>query len=474
MDIVALLQYLTLAAGFYMAWNIGANDVANAMGTSVGSRALTLKKAVFIAAILEFAGSVLVGSAVSETIQKGIINPQVFAADPMIFIIGMLGALIATGLWLHLASYLGLPVSTTHAIVGAVLGFGAVVGGMEAVMWSEMARIGMSWILSPVLSGVVSYLLFSFLQNKIFFAFNPVAATKKIAPYLVFFSFTTFSLSIFFHGLHNLNLHLSFSLALLISLMIGLIAGSITYLLIRRSTFLPYNLEQAYAGPQHSISLEKAMKHLQRVRLSSKGDMEVKVSRILHEVKEIKSSIKEPSENSERKSPYDNVEKLFVYLQIISACLVAFAHGANDVANAIGPVAAVFSVLKTKTIASAAAVPLWLLILGGTGIVAGLATWGWRVIETIGKKITELTPSRGFCAEFGAGLTILLASKMGLPISTTHALVGSVLGVGFARGIRALNLKTLKDILLSWIATIPICAILSILVFFALKALIIR
>jgi len=474
MDIVALLQYLTLAAGFYMAWNIGANDVANAMGTSVGSRALTLKKAVFIAAILEFAGSVFVGATVSETIQKGIINPQVFAGDPMIFIIGMLGALIATGLWLHLASYLGLPVSTTHAIVGAVLGFGAVVGGMEAVMWSEMVRIGISWILSPVLSGVISYLLFSFLQNKIFFALNPVAATKKIAPFLVFFSFTTFSLSIFFHGLQNLDLNLSFSGALFLSLPIGLIAGFITYLLIRRSTFLPYNLEQAYAGAHHGVSLEKAMKHLQRVQLSSEGDTQVKVSRILNEVEEIKGSVKEPFEAQGRKSPFENVEKLFVYLQIISACLVAFAHGANDVANAIGPVAAVFSVLKTKTIAGAASVPLWLLILGGTGIVAGLASWGWRVIETIGKKITELTPSRGFCAEFGAGLTILLASKMGLPISTTHALVGSVLGVGFARGIRALNLKTLKDIILSWIATIPICAILSILVFFVLKALIIK
>jgi inorganic phosphate transporter, PiT family len=471
MEVSTILQYLTLLAGFYMAWNIGANDVANAMGTSVGSRALTIKKAVLIAAILEFSGSVLVGSTVSETIQRGIVNPEVFQGDPMIFIIGMLGALIATGIWLQLASYLGLPVSTTHAIVGAVLGFGALIGGMDAVHWGEITEIAFSWVLSPVLSGIIAYFLFGILQKKIFFALNPLAATRKLAPYLVFFCFTFFSLSILFQGLSNLDLDLSFPKALLFSLFIGLIASLITVFLIRKSPHIPYEIENAYANSHHAMSLEKAMKHLQRVQLSSGEDLQKKVSHILGEVHKLSEVVKSSAQIEQPSSSFSGVEKIFVYLQIISACLVAFAHGANDVANAIGPVAAVVSVLQSNTISAAAAVPLWLLVLGGGGIVLGLATWGWRVIETIGKKITELTPSRGFCAEFSAGVTILLASKMGLPISTTHSLVGAVLGVGLARGIRALNLKTLKDIVLSWIATIPICAILSILVFYVLRAI---
>lgn len=471
MNVATILEYLTLLVGFYMAWNIGANDVANAMGTSVGSRALTMKKAVLIAAILEFSGSVLVGSTVSETIQSGIVNPEVFQGEPMIFIIGMMGALLATGIWLQLASYLGLPVSTTHAIVGAVLGFGAIIGGVSAVHWDEIARIALSWVLSPLMSGVVSYFLFSILQKKIFFALNPIGATRKLAPYLVFISFTIFSLSIFFHGLANLDLHFSFPKALLFSLFVGLIAALVTIFLLQKTSLASYEIGHAYSSPHHEISLEKAMKHLQRVQLSSNEGVQKEVSHILGEVEALSKVVKAKSQVVQKSSLFSGVERIFVYLQIISACLVAFAHGANDVANAIGPVAAVFSVLKNHTIAATSPIPLWLLLVGGSGIVLGLATWGWRVIETIGKKITELTPSRGFCAEFSAAATILLASKLGLPISTTHSLVGAVLGVGLARGIQALNLKTLKDIVLSWIATIPICAILSILVFYGLRAI---
>lgn len=469
MDIFTILEYLTLAAGFYMAWNIGANDVANAMGTSVGSRALTLKKAVFLAAILEFSGSVLAGSNVSETIQKGIVNPEIFHSDPMIFVIGMLGALIATGIWLHLASYLGMPVSTTHAIVGAVLGFGGIIGGVDAIHWDEVFGIVMSWILSPLLSGVISYLLFSIMQKKIFFALNPMKATRQLTPYLVFFCFTILSLSIFFHGLANLDLDLGFPKALLFSLLIGLIASLIANFLIRRIPVTAYEIS-AYS-PHHELSLEKALKHLHRVDLSGNDAMNREVSEIVGRVQELTEKIKQKTEVHTSASPFSSVEKIFVYLQIISACLVAFAHGSNDVANAIGPVAAVLAVLQTHIVSQNSSVPSWLLVLGGAGIVVGLATWGWRVIETIGKKITELTPTRGFCAEFGAAATILLATKLGMPISTTHSLVGAVLGVGLARGLQALNLKTLRDIILSWIVTIPICAILSILVFYTLKAI---
>lgn len=401
-----------------MAWNIGANDVANAMGTSVGSKALSLKKAVLLAAILEFSGAFFVGSSVSETIQKGIIELSIFQGDPMIFVFGMMSSLLATGALLQLASYFALPVSTTHAIVGGVLGFGLCIGGTAAINWSELGWIVASWIASPLLSGALSYAIFRFIQQKILFASDPIAAGQKLAPYFVFFSFSLVPLSVLYQGL---DLEVSAGFALSLSALIGLAAALICRLL----------LEQ----PQMRLILEKGS-----------------------------SSYAFPLEQ-----PH-GVEKIFVSLQILSACLVAFAHGANDVANAIGPAAAIIGVLKTNTLGSQSTVPTWLLALGGTGIVIGLATWGWRVIETIGQKITELTPSRGFSAEFGAASTILLASKLGLPISTTHALIGSVLGVGFARGLKALNFQTIKEIVVSWIVTIPLCAIFSILTFYLLKA----
>lgn len=412
-----ILGTLTLILGFYMAWNIGANDVANAMGTSVGSKALTLRKAVFLAAILEFAGAFLAGSSVSETIQRGIIDPTVFQTDPMIFVLGMMGALFATGSLLQLASYLALPISTTHAIVGAVVGFGLVAGGMDAVLWPEVGNIVASWVLSPLLSGLISYFIFSLIQRKILDSSNPLAATQRLLPYFVFFCFFIVSLSLFYNGLAHLNLNLNGAGALSIAGSIGLLSFLISYKLVQ---WVP----QTNTGNQ-----------------------------LL------------PSSNS--------VEKLFVYLQILSACLIAFAHGANDVANAIGPVAAIMQVLKTHSISAHSLIPSWLLALGGGGIVIGLATWGWRVIETIGKKITELTPTRGFAAEFGAAITILLASKVGMPISTTHALVGAVLGVGLTQGIKAINLQMVRGIFISWIVTIPLCAFFSIISFYILKFLII-
>jgi phosphate/sulfate permease len=326
----------------------------------------------------------------------------------------MMGSLLATGILLQLASYFGLPVSTTHAIVGAVLGFGLCVGGITAVNWGQLGWIVLSWLISPLLSGLVSYTLFQFLQRKILFAGDPFKASQKFTPYFVFLCFTLVTVSLLSHGFD-----LSMSTICLASATIGLSAAFISRFLVQR------NLQLA-DGPA-SFSLKT--------------------------------------------SPTADVEKIFISLQILSACLVAFAHGANDVANAIGPVAAVINVLKTNTLSGHTTVPSWLLALGGGGIVLGLATWGWRVIETVGKKITELTPTRGFSAEFGAAATILLASKLGLPISTTHALIGSLLGVGMARGIKALNLQTLTEIIISWLITIPLCALFSILSFHLLQIL---
>ena len=408
-----ILLLISVLAGFYMAWNIGANDVANAMGTSVGSGALTLKRAVIVAAIFEFSGAFFFGSHVSETIQKGLIDASIFAGSPMVLFCGMLASLCASGLWLQIASYFGWPVSTTHSIVGAVVGFGCVVGGVDAVYWSNVVFVGLSWIVSPLFGGVVAYGMFIFLKHKIFYSSHPIKSAIRYTPPIVFTVSSMLSLLFLYKGLENLHLDLSIFSALAFSLFIGGIGFVVSYFCVRRL---------------------------------------------------------KPEEET-LSSEFASVEKIFAYLQIMSACLMAFAHGANDVANAIGPLAACISILHTGYIAETAVIPLWTLALGGVGIIAGLATWGWRVIETIGKKITELTPTRGFAVEFGAAATILVASRLGLPISTTHTLVGAVIGVGLARGFEALNLATMRDIFISWIVTVPAGALLSVILFYIFKML---
>jgi PiT family inorganic phosphate transporter len=472
METEVILKILVLVVGFYMAWNIGANDVSNAMGTSVGSGALTLRRAVIVAAIFEFSGAFFVGANVSETVQRGLIDTDMFITEPIVLILGMCAALLGTGVWLQIASYFGWPVSTTHAIVGAILGFGGVVGGMDAIQWGEVGSIALSWIVSPAISAIISYIIFNILQRNILYAMNPTEATKKFLPLLVFIVFTTFALSLMFNGLQNLDLNITFSEALGISIVIGIAASAISFLFVRRVP-LPAveNRPPSRYLPQTVVSLEKAIKHLQRVQVASFDETHDKVTHVLDEVRALSNKVRQETSLSDRASEYRSVERMFVYLQILSACFVAFAHGANDVANAIGPVAAVLDVIKNGMISDVTSVPPWLLAFGGLGIVVGLATWGWRVIETIGKKITELTPTRGFCAEFGAATTILIASKLGLPISTTHCLVGAVLGVGLARGMRALNLTMLRDIALSWLITLPASAAMSILLFYALRSI---
>lgn len=469
METALILKILVLIVGFYMAWNIGANDVSNAMGTSVGSGALTMKRAVILAAILEFSGAYFVGANVSETMQRGLIDTKMFLTNPNILSIGMCAALLGTGAWLQFASYFGLPVSTTHAIVGAILGFGLLIGGVGTVQWEEISAIALSWIVSPLVSGVISYIIFSLMQRKILFALDPTEASRKFIPPLVFIVFATFTLSLIFNGLSNLDLNVSFPQAVVLSIIIGSIAALLALIVVKKVTIAEAVSSPSKVQPQSVISLDKAIKHLQRVQVTSDVQTHDRITTLLTEMQDLSQSFRRESHFFERTSHYRLVEKWFAYLQIISACFVAFAHGANDVANAIGPVAAVLDIVKNGSISEIAPIPSWLLVFGGIGIVIGLSTWGWRVIETIGKRITELTPTRGFCAEFAAAITILIASKLGLPISTTHCLVGAVLGVGMARGIRALNLMMLKDIVLSWIITIPASALMSICFFYILK-----
>ncbi|UCG39020.1 MAG: inorganic phosphate transporter [bacterium] len=404
--------WFSLAACVYMAWNIGANDVANAMGTSVGSHAVSLKQAVLLAAVFEFAGAFLVGGHVTETVRKGIVSPAVFQGQADIFVLGMLAALIAAGLWLNMATFLGLPVSTTHSIIGAVVGFGLLVGGASAVHWGKLGSVVLSWFISPLFGGIMGWLTFSFIKRTVLSSWNPVRAANRVVPLLLIPVVTVLVLSMLFKGLKNLKLDVPFSQALLIGVGIGIAVYLVARILLLRR----------YA--------QRPLK---------------------------------------RKDAFTQVEGIFAYLQIGTACYVAFAHGANDVANAIGPFAAIAEVFKSGDLAMKVPVPMWVLGLGGLGIVVGLATWGYKVIETVGKKITSMTPSRGFSAEFSTATTVLICSKMGLPVSTSHTLVGSVIGVGLARGMAALNLRVIRSIVNSWLITVPATAVVTMLVYLVLR-----
>jgi len=472
---ILIILILAVLFGLYMAWGIGANDVANAMGTSVGSGALTLRNAVIVAAILEFNGAFFAGAHVSETVRNGIVDPAIFTGDGMSFMLGMLAALLAAGVWLQYASLKGWPVSTTHAIVGAVVGFGAAYGGISAIYWDKVGTIAVSWVISPILSGIISYFIFRFLLHKIFYNHRPLQAAKRLAPYLVFAVFSILTLAMVFKGLKNLKLDLSLPEALAAAAVVGLVASLISAWLFswikETQEEVKSTATDVITDPAMVRALEKATLHLERVQLAAPGRMKEDTSELLDGVRRLRFEAQRRYEYHTNTLEYQKIEKLFVYLQILSACFVAFAHGANDVANAIGPMSAIISVALAggESIAAKAPVPVWCLALGGIGIVIGLATWGWRVMETIGHKITQLTPTRGFCAEFGTATTIVLATKLGLPISTTHTLVGAVIGVGLARGIGAVNLSMLRDIFFSWIITIPAGAVLAIIFFYALR-----
>jgi len=370
--------FLILACvfGLFMAWGIGANDVANAMGTSVGSRALTMKQAILIAMVFEFLGAYLAGGAVTSTIRSGIVDPALMTDTPELLVYGMLSALLAAGSWLLIASILGWPVSTTHSIVGAIIGFAAVGISVEAVAWGKVTSIVSSWVVSPVVAGFISFWIFRSVQRLILDTEDPFANAKRYIPFYMFAVAFLISMVTVLKGLTHVfkksGLQFSFLESTLMSLAVAVVVTGLGVYLLSKVT-------------QDKVA--------------------------------------------DAKNRFSSVERVFGILMIFTACAMAFAHGSNDVANAVGPVAAIFSVVNTGSVSSSAPVTPWILLLGGIGIVAGLATYGWKVILTIGKKITELTPSRGFAAEMAAAATVVLASGTGLPISTTHTLVGSVLGV---------------------------------------------
>jgi PiT family inorganic phosphate transporter len=423
MDFIILA--ITALLGLYMAWNIGANDVANSMAPAVGSNAITLKRAIILASICEFAGAVLVGGHVTDTVRKGIVDPNFLASIPgmqqgdaaTLFVIGMASALLAAALWLNISTWTGMPVSTTHSIVGAVAGFGIAAAGLDAVNWHKMGQIVASWFISPVAGGILGFIFFKLIVVTILGREKPTRAAIKITPYIVFFLVMVVTLATVYKGLKQLIKGLDWltdTHTLLFALALGLVSAVVSQILIRR-----------YLQGMDTLPLSEQL---------------------------------------------EKVEEVFSPLVVISSCTVAFAHGSNDVANAIGPLAAVFDILQSGTVQMKVAVPTWILMLGGVGLVLGLITFGHRVLETVGKKITEITPSRGVAAGVAATLTVLVCTRMKLPVSTTHTLVGAVIGIGLARGIGGIDRGVAKKIFTSWIITVPAAGVVSIMLFIGARA----
>ena len=398
-----MLIWLIIAVlvGVYMAWNIGSNDVANSMASAVGAKAITLKQAIIIAGILNFLGAVFVGSHVTETIRKGIVDPSSLT-DPTIVVYGAISALLAASFWVTFATWKELPVSTTHSVVGGLLGFGIVAGGI--INWGKVGEITAAWIISPIFGCILAFTVFNILHYAIINSKNSIRRCRMIAPLFIGLAFFIIALSFLFKTPLGKNLSISGLSAVLYSGIVGILAMIGGYFLISR-----------YYG---------------------------------HTSDGIRS-----------------VESTFRWIQVFTSCYVAFSHGSNDVANAIGPVATIYMVSKTNTLSPSVEVPFFLLAIGGMGIALGIYTWGYKVIDTVGRKITELTNTRGFTIDFSAATTVLLASKMGLPISTTHAVVGSVIGVGLARGLKAIDLGIIKNIILSWVITLPAAALITIFIF---------
>ena len=410
-----VLIVLAVIFGFYMSWGIGANDVANAMGTSVGSGAITVRQAIIIAAVFEFSGALIAGGNVTNTIRNGIIDPSAMAGTPEVLLLGMLAALLAAAIWLMIASWRGWPVSTTHSIVGAVIGFALAAIGTDAVAWPKVAQIASSWVVSPVLGGAVSFLLMLSIRRLILDTEQPFQAAKRWGPGYVFVVGFFISLVTLFKGLDHLNLELSVTGSFIAALVFGVLLALVGWNMIRK------------------IKLDEA---------------------------------------ADRTFHFSSVEKVFTPMMIFTACAMAFAHGSNDVANGIGPVAAIVDIVKSGgQVANESVLPFWILLLGATGIVVGLATLGFKVMQTIGSGITELTPTRGFCATLAAAATVVLASRTGLPVSTTHIAVGAVIGVGLARGIGAIDLRVIGGIAMSWIITLPVGGLLAALLYLLLSGI---
>jgi PiT family inorganic phosphate transporter len=409
-----VILIIALAAGCYMAWSIGANDVANSMASAVGAKAITQKQAVLIAGVLTICGAVFLGAHVSGTISKGIVDPNQFEDTPQVVMLGALAAILAASIWVTLATWKSMPISTTHSIVGAMIGFGLVAGGWGVVSWGVVGKVAGSWVLSPLFGAILAYITFRLITKLILGRENPLISAKKMAPFFIAATFFIIFISLLLKTrlgemvIHDRDNELFW--AIVISAIIAAGCGIVGYLIVRKIRLL-----------------------------SDEG--------------------------------YEEVEEIFRKLQIMTSCYVALAHGANDVANAIGPMATIFTINSEGSIPNEVSIPVYLLVIGGIGIAVGIMTWGYRVIRTLGSKITKLTNTRGFAVDFGAATTVLVASKLGMPISTTHTVVGAIIGVGLARGLEAVDLRIIKKIVASWLITVPIAAFTCAIIYLGLIAI---
>jgi len=398
------------ALGFYMAWNIGSNDVANSMATAVGAKAITFKQAVLIAGILNFVGAVFVGSHVTETIKGNIVDPSLIH-NSFHILLGFFSSLLAASIFVMLSTWKEMPVSTTHSVIGALVGFGLVESGMSCINWAKLGEVASSWVLSPIVGAILAFLVFRGIVKLIFEKEKPAEAARIVGPGIIGLTIILISSSLLMKTNLGRMLNINLYEALIIAVACGITGMVVSMIALRK--------------------------------IKMKGNDE-----------------------------YDVVERMFRKLQIVTSCYVAFSHGANDVANAIGPVAGIFSIATTGILDPKAEVPTFLLAIGGLGIAMGCMTWGHKVMRTLGYRITSLTNTRGFSVDFGAATTVLIASKLGLPISTSHTVVGAVIGVGLARGLDAVDLSVIKKIMVSWLLTVPAAAGLSAVIFLILRGIV--
>jgi len=399
------------AIAFYMAWSIGSNDVANSMATAVGAKAITFRQAVLIAGVLNFVGAVFVGSHVTETIRGNIVKPSTIS-DPHALLLGFIASLLAAAIWVTLSTWKEMPISTTHSVVGALVGFGLIASGTQSINWFKLGQVASSWVLSPIVGCIIAFLVFRIIVKLIFDKAKPVESAKIVGPGIIGVTAFMIVSSLLMKTPLGEKIGVTTDLTVFTtSIFVGIIVALISMFLLRN------------------------------IRAKSAED-------------------------------YETVERIFRRLQIVTSCYVAFSHGANDIANAIGPVAGIIPLASGQGFSSTAPVPVWLLALGGFGIAVGCLTWGHKVMRTLGYRITTLTNTRGFSVDFGAATTVLIASKLGMPISTSHTVVGAVIGVGLARGLAAVDLGIIKKIIVSWLLTVPVAAGTSALIFLLLKLII--
>ena len=454
------IYYLAFVIVFYTAWGIGANDCANSFATSVGAKVLTLRQAVLIAAVFEFGGALLMGSHVTDTVRKQIVDIDLFRNDPGSLMFGMLCSDLAAGIWLMVATFLKLPVSTTHSTVGAIMGFALAANGASGVNQTKVTQIILSWIASPLISGLITFAFFTFIKRQALVKDDPVKRLLRIFPIITSATFFINAFFIIYKGTPALGLKdTPLEVGLLGAAGVGLVAGMVGW---KISPWLDRRVKQAEKGSRTDRPVP---------RTPSKIELEIEDSNRNQKAEELQGyvhSIKEDIKNENiyqlyrtADSYHPEAEQMCSYLQIITACLSAFAHGANDVANAIGPFATIVAIHSTGQIPEKSQVPIWILAIGGAGIVVGLWTWGYKIIDRIGKELTKISPSRGFTIELGAATTVVVASRIGIPVSTTHCQVGSVVGCGLTNGCNNIDWKLFRNIIISWVVTLPVAGLLS-------------